>query len=184
MALEAEGRRVGDADALQRTVKQRFVRDHDVLRQAGGVHFETVVLAGDHHAAGLEVLHRVVGTVMAEFHFAGFPTGGDAKNLMAETDAEHRQLGLDEFTRGGNGVGARLGITGAVRQQHPAWFELEHVSRRSLRRHHGHSAPTVHQHAQDVAFDAEIVGDDMETLVLERRFAVAHEFPRTGLPHV
>jgi hypothetical protein len=38
----------------------------------------------------------------------------------------------------------------------------QHVGRRRLGRHHGQLAAALGEHAQDVALDAEIVGDDVE----------------------
>src|SRR3546814_8708030 len=55
MALEAEGGTVGELEALQRAVEQRYVRDPRIGRQRGRVDADAVVLAGDEHALGIEV---------------------------------------------------------------------------------------------------------------------------------
>src|SRR5688572_29045955 len=59
VSLEAEGRRVEHTDALVRSVEQRAMRDRHVRRQGALVDREAVVLAGDEHATGLDVLHGV-----------------------------------------------------------------------------------------------------------------------------
>ena len=44
------------------------------------IHRKTVVLAGDHHHTSVQVLHRVVGAVVAMTHFQGLGTGGQSQN--------------------------------------------------------------------------------------------------------
>ena len=61
---------------MQRAIEQRTVRRREPVRQARVIDREAVVLAGDHHLAGGEILHRVVGAVMAEFHLHGTRTTG------------------------------------------------------------------------------------------------------------
>jgi hypothetical protein len=97
VALEAEGRAVGAGQALQRAVEQAHVGGAQVGRQRGLVDREAVVLAGDADAAGVEVLHRVVGAVVAELHLEGACAGGECEDLVAQADAEGRQPGVDQF---------------------------------------------------------------------------------------
>jgi len=54
------------------------------------VHRKAVVLAGDHHALGLYVLHRMVRAAMAELHLHGLGTHRQSHDLVPETDAEQR----------------------------------------------------------------------------------------------
>src|SRR3546814_9376749 len=70
----------------------------------GRVDAEAVVLAGDEHAPGIEVLHGVVGAVVAGFHLDGLAADGQAHDLVAQADAEGGQLALEEHPRGGDGV--------------------------------------------------------------------------------
>ncbi len=60
------------------------------------------------------------------------------------------------------GVVARLRIARAVGEENPVGFVREHIGRRRLRGHDEHVATAIDEHAQDVALDAEIVGDDLE----------------------
>ncbi|MCY1519561.1 hypothetical protein D9M68_543150 [compost metagenome] len=81
---------------------------------------------------------------------------------MAQADAEHRQLLVQEGARGVDGVVAGLGIARAVGQKHAVRIQLEDFLGAGLGRHQGDAAAAVGQQAQDVALDAEVVGDDVE----------------------
>ena len=78
----------------------------------------------------------------------------------------------DELADRGDRVVARLRIAGAVGQEHAVGLQREHVGRGGLRRHHGHVAAALGQHAQDVVLDAEVVGDDVELRAASRRNAL------------
>ena len=98
MALEAEGRPVGARDALQRAVEQRAVRHPHV--RAGSVVSSTAkpwFWLGDHHAAGLEVEHRMVRAVVAELHLHRLRAAREPEQLVAEADAEDRDVGLEQL---------------------------------------------------------------------------------------
>src|SRR5579864_9846904 len=71
MPLEAEGRPVGPRQALETAVEERDVRRPQVLWKAAGIDGEAVVLAGDGDGAAVEILHRMIGAVMAELHLYG-----------------------------------------------------------------------------------------------------------------
>ena len=62
-----------------------------------GVDREAVVLAGDHHATAVEILHRMIRAVMAELHLERFCAARESEQLMAEADAEYRNAGIDQF---------------------------------------------------------------------------------------
>ncbi len=70
--------------------------------------------------------------------------------------------GVEQHLDGAYRVIARLRIAGTVREKHPVGLQRQHVFRGRLRRHHGHAAAVRGELAQDVALDAEIVGDDVE----------------------
>ena len=55
----------------------------------------------------------------------------------------------------------RLGIAGTVREEDAVGFEREHVFGGRQRGHHRDAASRLHEPAQDVVLDAEIVGDDV-----------------------
>ena len=129
VTLEAEGRAVGARQALQRAVEQRHMRRTQVGRQRRLVHREAVVLAGDGDAAGVQVLHRVVGPVMAELHLEGPRTRGQRQDLVAQADAEGGDAGVDQLPGRPDGVVAGLGVTGAVGQEDAVWLQRQHLLR-------------------------------------------------------
>ena len=65
MPLEGEGRYVGAGDALIGAVKKRYVRYAQIARQGRRVDRKTMILTGDQHVAGFEVLDRVVRAMVA-----------------------------------------------------------------------------------------------------------------------
>lgn len=161
VALHGEHGAVGELDTLQRAVEQRAVGYFGVGGQRVGVHFETVVLAGNHHFATVQILHRVVGAVVAEGHFAGFAAEGEAEQLVSQADAEHGLAAVNQFSHRGDGVIAGLGVAGAVGEEDAVGVHTEHVLRRGLRGHHGQPAAACGEHAQDIGFHAEIVGHNV-----------------------
>src|SRR3569832_978078 len=66
MALKTEHRLVVVVQALQTAVEQRAVRGAHVGRQRALVDREAVVLAGDHHAAALDVEHGMIRAMVTE----------------------------------------------------------------------------------------------------------------------
>jgi hypothetical protein len=57
---------------------------------------EAVVHRGDLDLAGGEVLHRMVGAVMALMHLHGLGAEREAEHLVAEADAEGRRARVDQ----------------------------------------------------------------------------------------
>src|SRR4051812_15642373 len=66
MTLETKRRPIHSAQALEGTVEQRNMRRPQILAQRGRVDCEAMVLAGDHYPSGIQVLHRMVGAMVAE----------------------------------------------------------------------------------------------------------------------
>ncbi len=161
VALKAESRFVFPGQPLQRAVEQRDMRGAHGVGQAGRVHRKTVVLAGDGHAAAIEVFDRVIGAVMAEFHLEALASSGQPHDLMAEANAEGRHIGGDDALGRGNGVIAGFGVARAVGEEHAVGPQRQHVGGRGLRGHHGDAAAACRQQAQDVELHAEVVGHDM-----------------------
>ena len=71
VSLKTERRAIGTCDALQGTVKQRTVGRDERVWQSVIIDGEAVVLTGNHDLLASQLLHRVVGAVMAEFHLDG-----------------------------------------------------------------------------------------------------------------
>src|SRR5438034_6704292 len=68
MPLEAERRPVGACEALQAAVEERYVGGLEVRRNRVRVDHEAVVLAGDDDPLAIQILHRMVCTMVAELH--------------------------------------------------------------------------------------------------------------------
>ena len=79
-----------------------YLEDHGIVAIAGidtrrltrilrekGAQGESMVLAGDHDLTGLQILHRVIGTVMTEFHLDGVCSNRQPKKLNTQTNTEH-----------------------------------------------------------------------------------------------
>ena len=164
VALEAEHGFVGQLDALQGAVEQGFVGNSCVGGQGVGIDGEAVVLAGDDDFAAVQVLHGVVRAVVAEVHFQGFCTDGEADELMSQTNAEDGFAACHQFLHGFDGVGTRFGVARAVGEEHAVGVECQHVFRAGLGGDDGQAAAARGEHAQDVGFYAEIIGDDVERL--------------------
>src|SRR5882724_923193 len=88
MPLETEGRPIGAAKTLQRSIKQRDVGDLAVSGQACRIDCKTVVLRRDQDLAALEVLHRMICAMVTELHFQRSAASGEAHYLVPEADAE------------------------------------------------------------------------------------------------
>jgi hypothetical protein len=159
------------------------MRDARIDRQRRRIHRESVVLAGDHHAPVLHVLHRMVCTAMAELHLHRLRAHRQPHQLVPEADAEQRHARIDELARRVDRVVARLGVAGAVGQQHAVRLQRQRLASRGLRRYYGDAAAALGQLAQDVILDAEIVGDHVEFAV--RYLGIAHtQFPFALCPRV
>lgn len=105
---------------------------------------------------------------------------------MAEADAEHRDLGIEEFADRLDRVVARFGVAGAVGKEDAVRVQRQHFAGRCLRRHHGQAAAARHQHAQDVQLDAVVVGHHVIRQFTGRdlRVTVAFQVPDAGAPLV
>ena len=149
-----------------------------VRRQRLLVDREAVVLAGDADAAGVEVLHRVVGAVVAELHLEGLRAGGERHDLVAEADAEGRHAALRSArgsprSRSRTARDRRARWTGRCRRACSFSTSAAGVCAGTTVT----LQPRLGQHAQDVALDAEVVGDDVEASALRLRAVAAAERP-------
>ena len=90
------------------------MRDFQFGRQRIFGHGKTVVLRSDFHAAGIQILHRLIRPAMAEFQLERFRSAGQRQQLMSQTDAEYRHLAEHAANRV-DGVFQRLRIAGPVR---------------------------------------------------------------------
>ena len=168
MILDAEQGQRAMAHALVGLVVEIEVRDLDVGgRERFRVHDEAVVLGGDFDFFGEKVLHRVIRAVVAELKFVGAAAESEAAELVSKADAEDGNA-AEEFANRFNGVGNRLGVARAVAEKNAVGLEGEDVFGGSARGNDGDFAIMVSEKAEDVLLDAEIVGDDAETVGFAR----------------
>src|SRR5262249_57068079 len=109
MPLKAKRRPIRARQSLEGTVEERHVGRSQVSRNGRRIDGEAVVLAGNDHAPGVEVLHRMVRAVMAELHLHGLRARGEPHELVTQADAEHRQARrVEDLADRLDGVVARL----------------------------------------------------------------------------
>ena len=124
--------------------------------------------------------------MVAELHLDGVRTARQRQQLMAEADAEYRDIGFQEGLDGSDGIIARRRVARAVREEDAVRVHLQNIFRRRLCRDDRQAAATVNQHTQDVALGAKIVGHHVERqLAFRFRFRqVAFQRPATLRPAV
>src|SRR4029453_14456995 len=122
--LHAEHRQLAMPQAFARPVVQI-----EVARLPAGrghrrrIDREVGVLGRGFPPPGGEVAHRMVGAVVSERQLVGAATGGQAQDLMAQTDAEDRHAPQERADRRGE-VRHALGIAGPVGEKNAGgvWF--------------------------------------------------------------
>src|SRR6267378_4280057 len=85
--LEAEGCAIRPREPLERTVEEGHMRRPQVGAQRRRIDGEAVVLARDHHLAGVEILHRMIGAVVPELHLEGLGAGCEAHDFFFKDTA-------------------------------------------------------------------------------------------------
>ncbi len=130
--------------------------------QRRAINGEAVVHRRDLDLAGREILHRVIGAVMALMHFHGLGADREAKHLVAEADAEYRLL-LDQGADHRHRIVAGGGrVARAVGEENAVGLERQNIDRGGRRRHHRDLAGIAGELAQNVALDAVIDRDDVK----------------------
>ena len=114
MELHRARVQLGVVEALDRAVVERHVRG---LASLGRAHGEAVVLARHEHAARAAVDDRMVRAAVAERELEGLVPGREREQLVAQADPEYRHA-PDELGEGRDLALERLGVAGAVREQH------------------------------------------------------------------
>src|SRR5581483_1896027 len=127
----------------------------------------------------------MVTAMVSEFQLEGFSPQRDSRQLVSKADTEDR-LPSHQAPNVVHRVGARLGISRAIRQEYSVGFQSEHIFGFGLCGDDRDLAALAAQLAQDVVLDAEVVGDYMKTL---RLIFIADDFvgkmrTLTRFPHV
>ena len=157
LVVEAD---VGDAARTVRRLERALDR---------GVDREAVVVAGDLDLAGREVLHRLVDAAVAVLELVGAETQCATEDLVAEADAEVRDLALEELLEQRDGVVGGGRVARAVRHEHAVGLDREDVLERRAGRQHVHLDAALGHPERRHALDAEVERGDGELLVADRR---------------
>src|SRR5438067_7673071 len=122
--LHGQHRLAAMSKTFERLIVEIDVRVLDViLAERFGIDGEAVILRGDLDASGAQILHRMIAAAMPEFQFVRAAAEGEAEELVAEADAEDRDL-ADEIANIFLRVRDRLGIAGTVREKHAVEFRI------------------------------------------------------------
>ena len=117
MALEAECGSVRECNALQGSVEQRAVCRFHIIGKCRLVDREAMILAGNHHLIRAEVLHRVVGTMVTEFHFFRLGTGRERQKLMSQANSEYGNTLGQEILDRGDGIVTGFRVARTIREE-------------------------------------------------------------------
>ena len=166
MVLHGQQRLIRMSEALDRAVIQIDVREFQAdgfqaLRRDG----ETMILRGDFHSLGQQVLDRMIVSVMAEFQLDRLGAQRQRQELVSQADAEYGHAAGDFSQRRAHVIN-RLGVAGSVADEHAIGLECQYVLGCAGRRHNGHAATDVHQIAQYAALHAAV---DRNHVLVDRR---------------
>src|SRR5258706_8985597 len=123
MILDAEHRLAAMPETFQRLIVQVDVRQlHFTLVQRIGVHREAVIVGGDLNLLRHVIQHGMIRAAVPELELVSLAAHREAKNLMAQADAEDG-LFADEIADLLGLILQRLRIAGAVREEHSIRIE-------------------------------------------------------------
>ncbi len=129
------------------------------------LHGEAVVLRGDLHRLPVEVLHRVVSTVMAEGELVG---GAPKAREMSWWPRQMPKTGTSAWARprmARVAFSTAAGSPGPLDTNRPEGGSARISSARGVRRDDRHPAPALRKEPRGVGLDAEVVGEDVEALL-------------------
>ena len=75
----------------------------------------------------LQLLHRMIRAAVAELQLERLAADGEAEDLVAEADAEHRHVRLHQLADVVDGVGERRRIAGAVAQEDAVGLDRQQI---------------------------------------------------------
>ena len=174
MILHAEQRQFFVAHTFVGVIVQVDVCDFNFPgRKRIGVHGKTVILRGDFHLFGKEILYRVIRAMVAELQLKGFATESETAELMAETNPKDRHLPdklFDIFDR----IAKRFRITRTVREKDAVRLEAKNFLGRSTCGHDPRFAVMVDEQPQDVLLDPVIESHNAVPMVFRLLPGLTH----------
>ena len=115
MVLNGKYRTVFQPDAAICPVKQADMGFGNRVGQCFAVDGEAVIHRGNLNLAGFNIFDRMIGTMMALFHFLCLRAQRQCQHLMAEAYAENRQTAFHQRADLSNRISARgRRVAGAV----------------------------------------------------------------------
>ena len=97
VALETKRRFVGARQTLQSVVKEADMGRAQVRRQGTFIHCKAMVLAGNGDTTTIQILDRMVGTMVAELHLEGFCARRQGHDLVAQANTKCGDTGFDQL---------------------------------------------------------------------------------------
>src|SRR5262252_5224501 len=181
--LHAEQWRLLVAHAFARMVVQVDMRDfHVARRKRVRIDRETMILRGNLHLFGQQILHRMIRAVVPKFQLEGFAAKSQPAKLMSQANPKDGYL-PNELANGFDSVPDRLRVARPVRKKYAVRLYSQCVLGRSLRRHDPHVAIVVHEQPQNVLLDAVIKRQHTMLVTLTLRVRLAHLLDPRGNRH-
>ena len=178
MVLHREYRQIAVADALHSPVVQIFMPKTGDITQRCKINGKAVVLCRDFNLAGLHIHNRQVGAMIAERQLDSPAPQGQTEQLMTEADTEDRFF-TDQLPDLLLHLYERFRITGTVGEEDSVRVHGQSLFGRERGRNHRHITAGIHQTAQNVELDAEIVGYNL----VFQRSPVNPGIARFQIPH-
>jgi hypothetical protein len=174
--LHAKKREIFVTHAFVGGVVQIHVGDFDVAgRKRVGIDAKAVILGSDFHLIGEQILHRMVGAVVAELQLEGFAAQSQAAELMSKADAEDGDA-TGELANIVDSIRDGLWVTGTIGEENPIGSKSKDIVRGGTSRNYSDFAMMIDEQAKNVLLDAVIVGDDSEFARIGTRARFTHLF--------
>ncbi|MEY3457592.1 MAG: hypothetical protein RL215_749 [Planctomycetota bacterium] len=148
------------SDTFNGLVVEVDMSDFDIVREAGDIHGEAMILRSNFDAAGAFIEHGLICAAVSEAEFVGSAAEGESQQLESEADAEDRFF-ADEVADGIDGVGEWFRIAGSVGEEDAVGVECEDFAGGSGTGNDGDAAAEIAEVACDVPFHAVVDGDDV-----------------------
>ncbi len=171
VVLDRERRDVEAGESFNDVVVQRNVADFHpsvaLFRRHGGtvqrrVNGEAVVLGGDFHLAGPAVHDGLVDAAVAVAELVGAEAQGAAQDLVAEADAEVRQLLVQHRAQQGDLVVGRGRVAGSVGHEEAVGLDRVDVLQGGRGRQDVHAHAALGEANRCHGLDAKVNGGDGE----------------------
>ena len=135
------------------------MRHFDLRRERFRIDRKSVILRRDRYSSGFQIFDRLVAAAMSEFQFESAAAVGKTEHLMPQTNPKDR-LFPHQPAHCVVCVTEDRGIAGTVRKKNSVRIERENFFCRCRRRHHRHAKTILPEPAQNIFFDAIVVGNN------------------------